>query len=193
MVNPCAAAAVPKGIARHRDVGATFFHADDATTVCSVNEVSGDGGITTIFCEEEGAHSAADDVVIRKYHVLRALDVHGVAECAELASGDAHIACGHNIKRAFSGAAPPGGIGSEVMGKHVARDAGATGTTAPDGRTVWRVGDADEVGSGVCDKVLPTAHEIGRQVGSEEGDGVRWRVGCAALEMAFDVIDENAV
>ena len=160
LINPSATTSISERVACHRDVCAAFFDADDAATVRAVDEVSGDGGVTTVFSEEESAHAAADDVVICKNDVLAALDVHGIAEGAELASGDAHVARGDDIERAFAGAASFWGVGCEVMRKHVACDASLTRTTAPDCRAVWRVGDADEIGSGLRDKVLPAANEF---------------------------------
>ena len=193
LINPSATPAVSEGVACHGDVRAAFFDTDDAAAVGSVDEVSGDGGVAAIFCEEEGAHPAAEDVVVRENDVFATLDVHGVAESAELASGDADIPRCDDVECTLSGAAPFRGVGCEVVREHIARDASSSRATAPDCRTVRCVSDADEIGGSVRHKVLPATNEFWGQVGSDEGDGLGWRVGRAAFEVAVCVIDEEAV
>lgn len=160
LVNPSAATSLSERVACHRDVYAAFLDADDTAPVGAIDEVSGDGGVATVFSEEESAHAAADDVVISKDDVLAALDVHGIAERAELASGDAHVARGDDVEGAFAGAASFWGVGCEVMRKYVPCHASVTRATAPNRGAVGRVGDADEIGSGLRNKVLPAANEF---------------------------------
>lgn len=169
LINPSASSAITEGVASHGDVRAALLDADDAAAVGAIDEVAGDAGILTELSQKERAHATAENVIIREDDVLAALNVHGISDGTELATGDAQVASTGDVEGAFAWSAAGRGIRGEVVGLNVKGQCAASIVLEVNWSAAKLFSDFDVGGRGFDDEVLQATHKVLGQVITHEG------------------------
>lgn len=156
----------PFGVKVHGDIRATLLDAHNSAAVRAIDEVAGDGGVLTKLGQKERAHAAAEDVVVREDDVPTTLDVHRVADGAELAAGDAHLACADDVEGSFAWSAAGGSIRAEVGAAEIEGESAFRSRFEANRSRTGLFRDLDEILRRLDDEVLAAFDDVFRQIGS---------------------------